>query len=80
MTLLKKAKPPYQVHANVFDQKTKPIVVRLGLTTIDIRQKGRRHGFEVAYEDLYRFAARCTADKARRDKIEKRKAQKGGKR
>lgn len=51
----------------------RPLVVEIGATTMRIRQKGRRHFFEVDYESVFSLAAKKEAQRIREEKKQKRK-------
>jgi hypothetical protein len=55
------------------------VVVEAEPESAIFRLKGTRHRIRVSWAGLYQFAARCEADRIRRDKALERQAKKGRK-
>lgn len=54
--------------------KTRPIIVTLASTYIQVRLKGTRKVFTATYDQLFVLGARNAAEQARKERAEKRKA------
>jgi hypothetical protein len=57
--------------------KSRAVVIEAEPEYAVFRLKGTRHRIRVSWVGLYQFAARCEADRARRDKLAERNAKKG---
>lgn len=55
----------------------RPLVVSLELCTVRIRQKGRRHFYEVPYAAIFDLGAKLAARQAAEEKREQRNRRKG---
>jgi len=51
----------------------RPLCLFLGTVSLIVRQKGRRHGYEVPYEAIWSVGAKIQANEDRRAREEKRK-------
>ncbi len=57
--------------------KSRAVVIEAEPEYAVFRLKGTRHRISISWVGLYQFAAKCEADRARRDKLTGRKAKKG---
>lgn len=62
--------------ARIATRPPAPLVVELKPEGVYLREKGRRIGYLVPYGMAYVVGARLEADRARREKAERRKARK----
>jgi len=56
--------------------KTRAVIIEAEPAFAVFRLKGTRHRISVSWVGLYQFAAKCEADRARRDKLTDRRAKK----
>lgn len=69
MRRIVKPTPAWELGAQVWEQgRTAPLVIRVTPWEVEIRQKGRRHGYSLPWEAVYRFAVLARAEELRRER------------
>lgn len=58
--------------------RSRPLIIELCPTYLTIREKGRRSGFTVTYQQIFTLGARNAAEQLRAAKAEARKTKKKG--
>lgn len=54
--------------------RSRPLIIELAATFLTVREKGRRHGYTVTYQQVFNIGARNAAEQVRQAKMEARKA------
>ena len=76
MRQITKSLPAWEVRATVRDGDTRPIVIKVTPCGVELRQKGRRTGYDLDWEAAYLIAVKAHVDRLRREKAAAKKARK----
>jgi len=62
MRKITKPTPSMELATEIWEQgKTAPLVIRVGPQEVEIRQKGRKHGYSLPWAAVYEFAIQARA-------------------